>query len=311
MSGGQTIVAQIGIILSGGIRIMIPIAFGALGCTLSERVGVINIGAEGIMLAGAFGAVVGSYYTGNAWIGVLFGLLSGVLLASVHAFLTVKLKTGQIISGLGVNMLASGVTTVLLQSIWNNRGKSDLVTGLQNIRIKGVENIPIIGAVLRSISPMLIILLIVAIVLWFWLYKTVPGLRARSIGENPRSPDSVGINVPRTQILCVIVSGAITAFGGIYLSIGDVSLFSRDMVAGRGFIALAVTILGGWKPAGVLGACLAFGIAQGMQFRLQEFSVPVQLVQMLPYVMTLLLMFFLRSSHGPAASGENFHREGE
>ncbi len=303
------VLAELGTLFSGGMRIMIPIGFAALGCTVSERVGIVNIGAEGMMLAGAFGGAVGSYVFGNAWMGLLCAILLGVLMASIHGLLTIKFKTGQIISGLGINMLAEGATAVLMQSIWGNRGKSPEVAALPNIRIDAVGDSSFFAPLLKSISPLLILLIVLTAVIWFWMYQTVPGLRARSIGENPKAADSAGIKVYRMQFCCVLLSGALAALGGAYLSIGDVAMFSRDMAAGRGFIALAVTILGGWTPWGAIGGSVLFGMAQSVQFRLQAYDFPVQIIQMLPYVLSILILFLVRRSRCPAYSGKNYDRQ--
>nr|WP_122011826.1 ABC transporter permease [Maliibacterium massiliense] len=300
---------QIGALIAGALRIMIPIAFGALGCTVSERAGIVNIGLEGMMLMGAFGGVVGSFVTGSAWIGLIIAMIFGMLMAALHAVLTIRFKTGHIISGLGINLLASGLTIVLMQAIWGNQGKSPEVASLGYMKVPGFDNVPILKDIFGSISPMFLLLLAIIVLVWFVMYKTVPGLRLRSIGENPYAADSVGINVKCTQFIAVLISGALAALGGAYLSIGDIGLFSRDMVAGRGYIAMAVTIFGGWNPLGALGGSLIFGLAQSVQIRLQAFNFPVQIVQMLPYVLTILILMLIRRSRGPAASGKSFDRE--
>jgi len=159
--------------------------------------------------------------------------------------------------------------------------------------------------------PLLLVISIVGV--WFLLYRTVFGLRARVIGENPEAAGSMGINVYRTQYICVILCGILAAMGGAYMSIGDIHLFSRDMVAGRGFIAMAVVIFGGWHPVGAYLGSLLFGLAQSMQYRLQSGSIPPQLVQMLPYVMTLVVLVFARGSkhRAPAAEGRHYYAKGE
>ncbi|MBC8569687.1 ABC transporter permease [Oscillospiraceae bacterium NSJ-54] len=301
--------AGLGTLLSGAIRIAIPICFGALACTICERGGIVNIGVEGMMLAGSFGGVLGSYLTGSAWVGLLFAILAGVLFAAIHAVLTIKYKTGHIISGLGINLLASGLTTVLLVSLWDNRGKSDAVASLGTINIPVLKDIPVLGDILSGHSPLFYILIVIGVVMWIVLYKTVFGLRVRVVGENPQTADSVGINVTAIQYICVLACGAIAGLGGAYLSIGDIGLFSRDMVAGRGYIAMAVTIFGGWNPIGAFGGSLLFGVAQSIQFRLQEVA-PVQIIQMLPYILTILVLILVKNRpKGPAAAGKSFDRE--
>ena len=181
------------------------------------------------------------------------------------------------------------------------------------ITIPGINQIPVLKDIIGQVSPMLILLVISIVGVWFLLYRTVFGLRARVIGENPEAAGSMGINVYRTQYICVILCGILAAMGGAYMSIGDIHLFSRDMVAGRGFIAMAVVIFGGWHPVGAYLGSLLFGLAQSMQYRLQSGSIPPQLVQMLPYVMTLVVLVFARGSkhRAPAAEGRHYYAKGE
>lgn len=301
--------SQTGILFSGAIRIAIPIIFGAMACMICEWSGIVNIGVEGMMLAGSFGGVVGSYLTGNAWIGLLFAMACSMLFALLHGILTIKFKTGHIISGLGINLLASGITTLLLTSIWDNRGKSDSVAGLGTIQLKFLEDIPFIGEAFSNLSPLFFLMVLLIAGLWILLYKTVWGLRLRTVGESPMTADSVGVDVTKMQYTAVLMCGALAGIGGAYLSIGDIGLFARDMVAGRGYIAMAINIFGGWNPLGVLGGGMIFGIAQSTQFRLQGDHFPVQLIQMLPYLLTIFVLILVKNrSRGPSYAGKSFDR---
>ncbi len=294
---------------SGGVRVAIPIAFGALACTICEKGGIVNIGVEGMMLAGSFGGVFGAYLTNNAWMGLFFAMVFGMLFALLHAVLTIHFKAEHIISGLGINLLASGLTLLWLSAVWGNIGKSDAVASLGTVNIPLLKEIPVLGKVLSGYSPLLYILILCGILMWVVLNKAVVGLRVRVVGEFPLAADSVGINVAAVQYGCVLVCGALAGLGGAYLSIGDIGLFSRNMVAGRGYIAMAVMILGGWSPIGALGGSLLFGIAQATQFRLQAIA-PPQLIQMLPYVLTIVVLLFAKNRRrGPACAGKVFHRE--
>ncbi len=301
--------ALIASLLASSLRIAIPIAFAALGSAFCELVGIVNIGLEGMMLAGAFAGVWGSYITGSAYLGLLFAVIAGALFALIHAVLTIRYKTDHIISGLGVNMLSLGLTTVLLQVIWGNRGKSCEVAGMGSISLPIIKDIPFLQDIIGNISPFFYLLLLAVVISWLVLYKTVFGLRVRVIGENPQAADTLGIDVYKIQFICVILSGILSAVGGAYLSIGDINLFGRDMVAGRGFIAMAATIFGGWNPLGAFGGSLLFGFAQSLQIRLQVFNIPVQFAQMLPYVITILVLAISnKNNKGPAASGKHFKR---
>ncbi len=298
-----------GDVTSSALRIAIPIVFGALACMISERAGIVNIGVEGMMLAGSFGGVLGSYITQNPWLGLLFAMVSGAFFAIIHGVLTITFKCGHIISGLGVNLLASGITTILLTAIWDNRGKSDSVEGLGTIKITAIENIPFIGRAFGNLSPLFYILILSIIFLWVLLYKTPWGLRMRVCGESPETANSVGINVYKTQYLALILCGMIAGLGGAYLSIGDIGLFARDRVAGRGYIDMALNIFCAWHPLGAMAGGLVFGFAQSIQIKLQGDGFPVQIVQMLPYVLTIVVLLIVKNrSRGPLAAGKHFYR---
>lgn len=300
-------------LLAGAIRVTIPIAFAALAGMLSERAGVINMGLEGMMLFGAFFSVVGSYFTGSAWIGLIFAMVAGALTGLLMAVFAIGFKCPHMLTGVAVNLLAGGLTVVLMQMIWGTRGKSAAVAGLGVWSVWPFNKIPIIRDLIGSVSPLFYILILCVIVMVLVLYHMPVGLRIRVIGNNPFMAGSMGINVYRIQYICMMVSGALAALGGAYLSIGDINMFSKDMVAGRGYIALSMVILGGWQPAGVAAAGLVYGVAQSLQFRLQSVNIPAQLVQMLPYVVTIIVLFFARStkSKAPAMEGVHYYQKGE
>lgn len=304
--------AQILTLLSGMVRVAIPISFAALAGMLSERVGIVNMGLEGIMLIGSFFGVVGSYLSGNAWVGLLFAIASGAVMGLVLAVLTVGFKCEHVLAGLGINMFASGITVVLLQAIWDSKGKSSMVAGLGKWKLPVISQIPIVKSIIGNISPLFYLLALCVVLLWVLLYRTPLGLRIRVIGENPELAGTMGVNVYFVQYVFVIISGMLAAVGGAYLSIGDINMFSKDMVSGRGYIALGMVILGNWKPTWVALAGLVYGFAESMQFRLQAVSIPPQLVQMLPYVFTILVLLFARrKSMAPAASGKHYYQKGE
>ncbi len=299
-------------LLAGTIRVTIPIAFAALAGMLSEKCGVINMGLEGIMLFGAFFSVLGSYLTNNAWLGLLIGMASGAVVGLIMAFFAIGFKCEHMLVGVGVNMLASGLTIVLLEMIWHTKGKSSIVNGLGVVTIPFLQKIPVIGSLFGSISPLFYILIVCIVGLWFLLYKTPVGLRIRVIGDNPFMAGSMGIKVYKYQYLCLMAAGMLAAAGGAYLSLGDINMFSKEMVAGRGYIALSMVILGGWHPVGVAVSGLVYGLAQSLQFRLQTVSIPPQLVQMLPYVVTILVLIFARSrGKAPAMEGVHYYEKGE
>ena len=299
-------------LLAGAIRLTIPIAFAALAGMLAERAGIINMGLEGMMLFGSFFAVVGSYVSGSAWLGLLFAMAAGAVVGLIMAVFAIGFKCEHMLAGVAVNILASGLTIVLLQMIWGTRGKSSEVAGLGIVSVPVLNKIPIIGQLIGNISPLFYILVLCVILLWVVLYRTPVGLRVRVIGENPFMAGSMGIKVYKYQYLSLMVSGMLAALGGAYLSVGDINMFSKEMVAGRGYIALSMVILGGWHPIGVAACGLIYGVAQSLQLRLQGVSIPPQLVQMLPYVVTILVLLFARNkSKAPAMEGVHYYQKGE
>ena len=307
----NNMIAFLASLLSGSIRMCIPIAFAALGGTLCERSGIVNMGLEGMMLMGAFSAVCGSYLSGSAYVGLLAAVVCGCMMGLILSGLTIRYKCEHVLAGLGINMFAGGFTIVMLQTVWGSRGKSTVVAGLTAWPLPVLNRIPIIKNIIGSVSPFLVLLFVCMLLVQFVLYHTVFGLRARIIGENPYVAGSAGIDVYRTQLICVLCGSVLASIGGAYLSIGDVNLFFKDMVAGRGFIALAIVILGGWKPRGVVLGALVFGAAQSLQIRLQAAEIPPQLVQMLPYVITILALFLVKNQgKAPAAEGTHYYRDG-
>jgi general nucleoside transport system permease protein len=281
-------------LLKAVLRMATPLVFAAMGGLLSERSGVMNIALEGLMLTGAFTAVVGTYYLNNPWLGLLAALIAGGLAAAVHAFWSIGLRGDQIVTGTAVNLLAAGVTVFLIQRIWGQAG-----------RTPSVERLPMITQGVNILVP---IAFLTVPVVYFFLWKTKPGLRVMASGESPQAAESVGINVPAFRYLCVILSGVLAAAGGAFLSIGDLSLFTRDMTAGRGFMALAAVIFGNWMPFGAMGAAMLFAGAQAFQIQAQVTGLPISsdLLLALPYLLTLIaLAGFVRNSRPPAGLGKH------
>ena len=299
-------------LLAGAIRVTIPIAFAALAGMLSERAGIINMGLEGLMLMGSFFGVVGSYITGSGWMGLIFAMAAGAVLGLIMAVFTIGFKCEHMLAGVGINIMSSGLSIVLLQMIWQTKGKSSMVDGLGVVSVPILNRIPIVRQLIGNISPLFYILILCVVLLWFVLYHIPVGLRVRVIGDNPFMAGSMGVKVYKYQYLSLMVSGMLAALGGAYLSIGDINMFSKDMVAGRGYIALSMVILGGWHPVGVAAGGLVYGLAQSLQFRIQSVDIPPQFVQMLPYVVTILVLVFARSkSKAPAMEGVHYYRKGE
>jgi ABC-type uncharacterized transport system permease subunit len=280
------------------LRVSSPLLFAAMGGLLSERSGVINIALEGLMLAGAFGAAVVALATGSPLMGAAAGMGFGVLFAAIYGFSVITLRSNQIVSGAAMNMLAAGVTPFLCKIIYDSAGSS--------------PSIPI--AARFQWGPFVLAWFLVLAV-WWILKETPLGLWIRFAGENPEALDSAGVSVNKVRWIAVLASGALAGMGGASLSIDLSSSFSRNMTAGRGYMALAALIFGKWRPVPAALACLLFGFADAIQSRLQgtilwgSDPVPVQFIQILPYVMTILLLAgFVGKSRAPKSLGLPFQK---
>ena len=287
------------------LRISTPIALAATGETYSERAGIVNLGLEGQLLIGAFAAVLGSHYSGSPYVGMLLAMAAGLLAGWLHVLFVVRFRANQIVMGVGMNIFALGLTTIGLQTIWGNRGKSDTVTGFPPINLDWLDSIPVIGPILNGHTLIVYLMLLIAVLSWYVLFRTKIGLRLRVVGENPRAADSVGINIDRIKFWAVCVGGMLSGLGGAYISLSDLSLFSRNMSAGRGYIALAACILGNWNPLGALGGAMIFGFLGALQIRLQATKFPTQFIQMIPYVLVIVIVAgVVRRVRPPGAVGE-------
>ena len=279
-------------LFTAAIRSATPILYPALAGIFSERSGVLNIALEGIMLISAFAAVVGSYYTGNPWIGVLCAIAAGLLTSLIHAFMCINMRADQAIVGTGINILGAGLPSFLLLKLFGSQGISPIVERIPEWRVPILADIPIIGPIIGEQSPLVYIGLIMVPVSWYVLFKTSFGLRLRSVGENPRAAETVGVSVYAMRYAGVLIGGALAALGGAFLSVSYLAQFVKLMTAGRGFIGLAAMIFGRWNPWGALFACLLFGFADALQAAAQAANVPIapQFLRMLPYILTIVAL---------------------
>ena len=292
------------------LRFATPLIFAALGGVISERSGVVNIGLEGMMLVGAFFGIYGADLT-NGWIGgLLIGMLAGGLLALLHAVFAVSLRSDQIVSGFAINFIALGTTGYIFLYHYGDEGTPDGLPQIPDVTLP-IDWIPFFGPALDNLNLLVWVALILVFVVWLFVFRTPTGLRLRSVGENPRAAATVGISVYKTRYLAVIASGVLAAMGGAFLSIGFVHSFNQNMTAGRGFIALAVVIVGKWRPGAALAAALMFGFSQALAQRLPVFSESSgTLLQALPYVVTLIAVAGLVGrSTPPAADGVPYSKE--
>lgn len=289
----------------------VPLTIGALSGVLCERSGVVNIAIEGMMLTGAFvGAFVGSVT--NIWIGLFAAVLSGGLLASVLAVLSIKYKTDQIIAGTVINIFATGITSFFSAKFLQRYQNLNDPGRFPTIEAPVLSKIPFIGPIMFQHNMFVYALYIFLIALTIGLYYTRWGLRTRSVGEHPKAADTLGINVFRTRYISVIMGGMMAGFGGAYFTLGSVGRFDEVMTAGRGFIGLAAMIFGNWNPFGSFGAGLLFGFFDALAAKIAILRVPIpsEIMLMFPYIATMVaLAGVVGRGQMPAADGQPYEKE--
>ncbi|PRR79462.1 Branched-chain amino acid transport system / permease component [Clostridium liquoris] len=298
-------------IIAATLRSATPLIFAALGGVFSEKSGVVNIALEGIMTTGAFFAVYGSYATGSPWMGILFAIISGAVMAAIHAYLSINLNADQVVSGVGINVFAGALTSYLIVKIFKTNSQTSVVNSLP-YPSEAMAKVPIIGPILGELNWFVFIALILVFVSNYVLYKTPLGLRIRSVGEHPKAADTLGISVYKIRYLCVILSGVLAALGGATLSIGVMNLYRENMVSGRGFIALAAMIFGNWKPINSMWACMLFAFADTFQLFAKGFgwTIPGEFYAAFPYILTMLVLAgFVGKTQAPAADGVPYEKD--
>jgi general nucleoside transport system permease protein len=289
------------------LRISVPYALAAVGGAFSEQGGVVNIALEGILLSGAFGAAAGSLAGGDPWFGVLCAVLAGVVIAAVHVLVTVKGKADQILSGLALNLLALGGTRCLLKILWQSSSNSPRVEGIAPIPLPALSHLPSLAGLLGQ--PLFLLAVGAIILSQVLLFGTGFGLSLRAAGDGPRALDGAGISVAGTRAIGVLISGVLGGLGGAWL-VYEQHSFTEGMSGGRGYIALASMIVGKRRPWSAALACLLFGGAEALQMRISGTLLPTQFLQMLPYVVTLVVLAgWIGRSTDPCALGTAYDRE--
>lgn len=297
--------------LSANVRTAIPILLVALGMVYSERAGIVNIGGEGMMLIGSLFGVAGSFWFGSHWYGALIAILAGAIAGLLFGFIVITLKGDQIVTGIAFNLLALGLTTSFSRVIFSE--SRPRVSIFRAIEIPVLSELPFIGPALFYQSALVYISLLLVPITSFVLYKTTFGLKLRAVGEKPKAADTVGVNVYLTRYISIIIGGAFAGLGGAALSIDLVQTFTENMVAGRGFIAIAAVIFGKWKPKGTLIASLLFSAGYAIVYRVQAagLNIPHQFLLMIPYVLTIAaLAGLVGECIPPAASSKSYDKEG-
>ena len=312
--------------LAAALRLSTPLILCAMAGLLSERSGIVDIGLEGKMLAAAFAAASVAAVMGSAWLALLCGIVIATLMALLHGYACITQRGNQVVSGVAINLLASGLTVVLGSYWFQQGGQTPMLTDLGRFRpleLPGVallNGVPILGAIYRDLVSgysLIVYVALLAVPATHWLVnKTRFGLRLRAVGEYPQAVDTAGVSVTWLRYRAVLLCGLLTGIAGTYVSIAQNAGFSRDMTAGQGFIALAAMIFGKWRPYPALGACLLFGLLDAVSIRLQGVriagigEVPVQLIQALPYALTVLLLAgFIGKAVAPKASGIPYVKE--
>lgn len=298
--------------LSSSLVRAAPIALAALCGVISERSAVINIGIEGIMLISAQMAVVMASLTGNLYIGLAAAIIVGGLVAALHAWLVIRFKVDQVVSGVAINIFGAGLTSFISSrflekntDLLNNSGVFPIIS------IPVLSKIPVIGPMLFENNIIIYLMLLVVIVLHIVLFYTPWGLRSRAVGEHPKAADTLGINVYFMRYVNVIIGGMIAGLGGAYFTIGSVGRFDEIMTAGKGFIGLAAMIFGKWNPIGAFTSSLIFGFADSLQVRLQILRVPIpsEFLLMAPYIVTMIVLTgVVGRAIPPAADGQPYEK---
>ena len=298
-------------ILTVTITASTPITLGALTGICSERTGVVNIGIEGLLLTAAFFGFMVGVYTQNPLIALLAAIVSSMLMALLHAVLSITFRVDQIISGTVINILAVGLTGYLNRHQFAT-GAPPGLTAFPRLNVPGLSDLPWIGPILFQQKPLALTAIVLVFVVHFALFRTRWGLRTRAVGEHPLAADTVGVNVNALRYMNVVIGGAIAGLGGAFFTLESVPHFEPLMTNGVGFIGLAAMIVGKWTPFGAWGAALLFGVASAIPvaMQLQNINIPYQLISMLPYVLTIVVVAgAVGRATPPAADGQPYVRQ--
>ena len=301
-------------LLSGMLRIATPIIFAAIGELVTERSGILNLGVEGTMLMGAFVGFVATYRSSSLWIGVLAAVLAGGVMGLLMAFMSSSLKVDQTVTGLALNIFGSGLAFYGYRVAFKDFVSENLPTvqTFKVIEIPLLSRIPVLGLTFFTQHMLTYLALLLVPLVYFFLYRTKYGLELRCLGENPRAVDMRGINIHLYQYLAVMFGGMMAGLGGAFLTLASAGLFVPDIAAGRGWIAIAIVIFGGWRPFPILAAALFFGLLDSFQVQVQGIGIhfPYQLLLALPYVLTIVAIVVSRNRQGaPLSLGIPYNRE--
>lgn len=277
-------------LLGAAFRMSVPVLLAALGGLFTAKINLFNVALEGMMLAGAFAAAVATFYSSSVWAGVAASMAAGALIALAFAIFTIRLKSDPIIAGIAINLVVTGLTVILLTKIFNLRGffQLDRRFLLPTLNIPLLRNVPVLGQLLSGQNPLYYLAFLLVPVIHGVVYRTAAGLRIRAIGEYPLAAAAAGVARGKYQFYAVLMSGVLSGLAGSWLVLSSLGMFTENMSAGRGFIALAAIIFGNAEPFRVAAASLIFGAAEALGVRLQGLGIPPQVVLMLPYLVTVV-----------------------
>lgn len=297
--------------LSSTIGMATPILLAAIGELLVEESGIINIGIEGAMLSGAFFALTVAYFSGSTLLGLGAGMAAGAAINALLAVLVINLAVNQVVAGTALDIFAVGITGVFYRKFFGVTGKAFIVKLIPRLTFGPLTDIPIVGKAFFNHNPLVYIAIVLIPAVGYLLWRTRYGLALRAAGERPEAADSLGLDVYRLRWLALLVAGVLTGLGGAYLTLAYAGTFVENISAGRGYVALAVVILGRWKPWGLAAASILFGAAMALQFGLQALgtSIPYQIFLALPYALTLIVLAVMGGqAASPSALGELYRR---
>lgn len=309
---GEAEALIIGIIASG-VRLSTPILFAALGEKIAERSGVINLGVEGMMLIGAFSGFMGTYITGNYVVGIVMAMASAALLAVLKGFMSISLRTNQLAAGLAIWLLGTGLAALLYRLAFGVRTAAPSVDLMPKIDIPGLSSAPGIGSILFNHDPLVYIAFLMVPLTHYFIFKTNLGLKIRTVGENPKQADALGVNVYRIRYFAVILGGALAGIGGAYFSLVQTGYFLENVTGGAGWIALALVIFGRWKAYWITIGAFIFGMVDSFQLGLQATgtSIPFQFLLMLPYLIPIAILAAMYKKTGAPAALAIPYKRGE
>ncbi|MCC5910201.1 MAG: ABC transporter permease [Clostridiaceae bacterium] len=286
-------------LLQNTIRTATPLILAGLGGLLTMHAGMLNIGMEGMILLGAFFGVVGSYFFASSFMGVVLAVVVGIIIGVIYGFFVIELKSDEFIIGIAINIFAGGLTIFLLRSIFGVKGafSSPGIVSLPRISIPLLDQIPVLNTIFNNHSVFVYISWVLVVLTYIFLYKTPYGMWIRAAGEYPEALETVGVRAKRMKYISSIACGVFCGFAGAHLSLGYLTLFTENMSANRGFIALAAIIFGASNPIKTFAAALLFGFFDALGIRLQVVGIPSQFTQMIPYLMTVVILFIVAKKH--------------